>query len=101
MGKACSTNRKQRNVCRILVGKAEGKRPLGRPRRRWVDNNEIDLREVGWDGRDWIDVAQDRDQWRAYVNAVMNLRVPLNAGKLLSSCTTGGFSRKALVHEVS
>jgi hypothetical protein len=54
----------------------DGKRPLGRPRRRWVDNIEMDLREVGWDGGDWIDLAQDRDRWRAYVNAVMNLRVP-------------------------
>jgi hypothetical protein len=54
----------------------EGKRPLGRPRRRWVDNIKIDLREVGWDGGDWIDLAQDRDQWRALVKAVMKLRVP-------------------------
>jgi hypothetical protein len=61
---------------RILVGKSDGKRPLGRPRRRWVDNIQMDLREVGWDGGDWIDLAQDRDRWRTYVNAVMNLRVP-------------------------
>jgi hypothetical protein len=54
----------------------EGKRPLGRPRRRWVDNIKMDLRETGWDGGGWIDVAQDRDQWRALVRAVMNLRVP-------------------------
>jgi hypothetical protein len=54
----------------------EGKRPLGRPRRRGVDNIKMDLREIGWDGGDWIDLAQDRDQWRALVNAVMNLRVP-------------------------
>jgi hypothetical protein len=66
----------RRNAYRILVGKPDGKRPLGRPRRRWVDNIKINLREVGWDGRDWIDLAQDRDRWRAYVNAVMNLRVP-------------------------
>jgi hypothetical protein len=52
------------------------KRPLGRPRRRWVDNIKMDLREIGWEGMDWIDLAQDRDQWRALVNAVMNLRVP-------------------------
>jgi hypothetical protein len=62
--------------CRILVGMPEGKRPLGRPRRRWLDNIKMDLRELGWDGRDWIDLAQDRDRWKAYVNAVMNLRVP-------------------------
>jgi hypothetical protein len=54
----------------------EGKRPLGRPRRRWVDNIKMDLREIRWDGGDWIDMAQDRDQWRALVNTVLNLRVP-------------------------
>jgi hypothetical protein len=54
------------------VGKPEGKRPLGRPRRRWVGNIKMDLREIGWNGMDWI----DRDQWRAHVNAVMNLQVP-------------------------
>jgi hypothetical protein len=58
------------------MGKPEGKRPLGRPRHRWVDNIKMDLREVEWDVRDWIDLAQDRDRWRAYVIAVMNLRVP-------------------------
>jgi hypothetical protein len=61
----------------------------------------MDLREVGWDGTDWIDLAQNRGQWRAPVNIVMNLRVPINAGKLLSSCTTSGFSRRAQLHEVS
>jgi transcription termination factor 2 len=65
-----------RNAYRILVGKSEGKRPLGRPRRRWVDNIQMDLREIGWDGMDWIDLAQDRDQWRALLNTVMNPRVP-------------------------
>jgi hypothetical protein len=59
-----------------IGGKARRKEPLGRPRRRWVDNIKMDLREVGWYGRDWIDLAQDRDRSRAYVNAVMNLRVP-------------------------
>jgi hypothetical protein len=63
------------NAYRILVGKPEGKRPLGRARHRWVDNIKMDLREVGWEGRDWIDLAQDRDRWSAYVNTVMNLRV--------------------------
>jgi hypothetical protein len=53
-----------------------GKRPLGRPRRRWVDSIKMDLREIGWNGVDWIDLAQDRDKWRALVNTVMNLRVP-------------------------
>jgi hypothetical protein len=66
----------KRNANRILVGKPEGKRPLGRPRRRCVDNIKIDLREIGWDGMDWITQAQDRDQWRVLVNTVMNLRVP-------------------------
>jgi hypothetical protein len=65
----------KRNACRILVGNPEGKRPLGRPRRRWVKNIKMDHREIGWDGMDWIDLAQDRDQWRALVNAVRNLRV--------------------------
>jgi hypothetical protein len=65
-----------RNAYRILVGKPEGTRPLGRPRRRWVDDIKIDLREIGWDGMNWIELAQDRDKWRAPVNMVMNLRVP-------------------------
>jgi hypothetical protein len=65
-----------RNVYRILVGKPEGKRPLGTPRRRWVDNIKMDLRETGWNHLDWIELAQDRDQWRALVKTVMNLWVP-------------------------
>ena len=63
-----------RNTHRVLVGKPEGKRPLGRPRRRWEDNMKMDLREVGCDPGEWIDLAVDRDQWRGYVRAVMNLR---------------------------
>jgi hypothetical protein len=66
----------KRNAYRILLGKPEGKRPLRRPRRRWVDNNKMDLREIGWDGVACIDLAQDRDQCRALVNTVMNLWVP-------------------------
>ena len=65
-----------RNAYRILVGKPEGKRPLGRPRRRWEDTIKMDLREVGCDSGEWIDLAEDRDQWRACVRAVMNIRVP-------------------------
>jgi hypothetical protein len=61
---------------RILVGRPEGRRPLGRPRCRWEDDIKMDLQEVGWGGMDWIDMAQDRDRWRAVVSAVMNLRVP-------------------------
>jgi hypothetical protein len=70
----------------ISVGKPEGKRPLGRPRCRWVYNIKMDFREIGWGGMDWIDLAQDRDQWRTLV-------------KFLSSCTIGGFSRRAQLHE--
>jgi hypothetical protein len=75
MGKACSKIGEKRNEYMILVGKPKGKRPLERPRRRRVNNIEMDLREIGWDGMDWIDLAQDRDQWRALVNMVMNLQV--------------------------
>jgi hypothetical protein len=64
-----------RGAYSILVGRPEGRRPLGRPRRRWEDNIKMDLQEMDWGGIDWIDMAQDRDRWRAVVNAVMNLRV--------------------------
>jgi hypothetical protein len=66
----------KRNAYRILVRKPEGKRPLGRPRCRCVGNIKMDLGEIGWDGVDWINMAQNRDQWRALVNTVLNLRVP-------------------------
>jgi hypothetical protein len=66
----------KRNVYRILLGNPGGKKPLGRRRRRWMDNIKMDLREVGWNGMEWIDLVQDRDQWRSLVNAVMNFRVP-------------------------
>jgi hypothetical protein len=66
----------KRNACRLLVGKPEGRRPLGRPRQRWVDNNRMYLVEIRWGGVDWIGLAQDRNRWRALVNSVMNLRVP-------------------------
>jgi hypothetical protein len=62
MGRACSTNGEKRNAYRILVGKLERKRPLERPRRGWVDNIKIDLREIGWEGMDWTDLVQDRDR---------------------------------------
>jgi hypothetical protein len=68
--------REKRNAYRILVGKPEGKRPLARPRSRWVDNIKMDLREIGWGCMDWIYMAQDRDQCRTLVNTVMNPRVP-------------------------
>jgi hypothetical protein len=66
----------ERGEYRFLVGKPEGKRPLWRPRRRWVDNIRMDLQEVGCGYLDWIGLAQDRDRWRTFVSAVMNLRVP-------------------------
>ena len=68
--------RERRGVYRVLVGKPEGKRPLGRPRHRWEDNIKMDLQGVGCGGMDWIELAQDRDKWRALVNTVMNRRVP-------------------------
>jgi hypothetical protein len=74
MGGACSKYEKKRGAYRIVVRRSEGRRPLGRPRRRWEDNIKMDLQEVGW-GMDWIELAQDRDRWRTLVNAVMNLRV--------------------------
>jgi hypothetical protein len=72
MGGPCSTNGEKRNAYRLLVGK----RPLGRPGRRWVDNIRLDLGEVGWDDVNWIGLAKDRNRWRALVNSVLNLRVP-------------------------
>jgi hypothetical protein len=68
--------REKRNAYRILVGMTERKRPLGRPRRTWVDNIKMNLREIGWDGMDWTDLTQNRDYFRAFVNTVMYLRVP-------------------------
>jgi hypothetical protein len=62
--------------CRVLVGRPEGKRPLGKSSHRWEDNIKVDLQDVGWGGMDWIGLVQDRERWRALVNAVMNLRVP-------------------------
>jgi hypothetical protein len=76
MGGACTTNGEKRNVYRLLVGKPEEGRPLGRPRRRWLDNIRMHLEEVGWGDVDWISLAQDRDKWGALVNAAINLRVP-------------------------
>ena len=75
MGRTCSM-KKSRNAYRVLVGKPEGKRPLERQRRRCEENIKMDLREVGCDPEEWIDLAEDRDQWRGYVRAVMNLRIP-------------------------
>jgi hypothetical protein len=78
VGGTCSTHGgwEGRGVYRVLVGRPEGKRPLGRPMRRWEDNIKMDLREIGIDGANWIRLAQDRVQWRAFVKTVMKLRVP-------------------------
>ena len=78
MGGACGAygGGERRGVYRVLVRKPKGKRPLGRPRRRWEDNIKVGLQEVGCEGMDWIELAQDKDRWRALVTAVMNLRVP-------------------------
>ena len=93
--------REERGAYRVLVGKPEGKRPLGRPRRRRVDNIRMDLQGVGCGYVDWIGLAQDRDRWRTLVNAVMNLWVPWNAGNFLTSCKPVSFSRRTLHHGVS
>jgi len=84
-----------------LVGKPEGKRPLGRPRRRWVGNIRMDLHEVGCGYMEWIGLAQDRDRWRKLVSVVMNLRVPRNAGNFLTSCKPVSCSGRTLQHGVS
>jgi len=84
-----------RSAYRVLVGKPEGKRTLGRPRPRWEGNIKMDFQEVGCGSMDWIELAEDRDSRRALVNAVMNLRVPQNAGNFLTS------SRRILLHGVS
>jgi hypothetical protein len=81
------------------MGKPEGGRPQGIPRRRRVDNIKMDIGEIVWDDIDWIDLTQDRDQWRALVNVVKNLQVPYISGEFLSSCTIGSFSRRAQLHE--
>jgi hypothetical protein len=90
-----------RDVYRVLVGKPEGKRPLGRPRHRWEDNVRMDLQEVGIWCEDWIGLAHDRDRWRALVSVVRNLRVPQNEGNFLTSCKPVSFSRKTPLHGVS
>ena len=91
----------ERGVYRVLVGKPERRRPLGKPRRRWADNIRTDLQEVGCVYMDWIGLAQDRDRWRTLMSAVMNLRVPWNAGSFLTCCRPVSFSRRTLHHGVS
>jgi hypothetical protein len=96
MGWPCITNGEKRDAYKLLVGKPEGKRPLGRPRRRWVDN----LGEVGQGDVDWIGLAKDRNRLRALVNSVLNLRVPRNAGKLSSGLASSGLSSSVQLHIV-
>jgi hypothetical protein len=91
----------KRNAYRLLVGMPGGRRPLGRSRRRWLDNIRMDLVEVGLGDVDWSGLAQDRDEWRALVNSVLNLWVPENAGKLSSIQRTRDFSSSAQLHVVS
>jgi len=83
------------------VGKPEGRRPLGRPRGRWVDNIRMDLKEAGCGYVDWIGLAQDRDSWHTLLSVVMNLRVPLNEGNFLTSCKPVSCSRRTLHRGVS
>ena len=101
MGRACSAYGGGGGGYRVLVGKPEGRRPLVRPRRRWEDNIRMDLREVGCGCVDWMELAQDRDRWRALVSAMMNLRVPYNAGNFLTSFRPVNLSRRTLLHGVS
>jgi hypothetical protein len=86
----------KRGVYRVMVGKYGGKRGLGRPRLRWEDNINVNPKEVGCEDMDWIDVAQDRDRWRALVNAVMNFQALLNAGSFLASREIISFSSTPL-----
>jgi hypothetical protein len=86
----------ERGVHRVLVGKPEGKRPLGRPRRRWKDNIKMDVQKVGEGRRDWTELAQDRDRWRALVSTVKKLRVPHNARNFLASCENWSASQEGL-----
>ena len=90
-----------RGVYRVLVGKPEGKKPLGRPRRRWEDNIKMDLQEVGGGCEDWMELAQDRDRWRALVSTVMNFRVPKTRGISGLAAELVSSSRRNLLHGVS
>jgi len=101
MGWACGGYGLGEGVYRVLLGKPEGRRPLGRPSRRWVDNIRMDLQEVECGYMDWIGLAQDRGRWWTLVSVVMNFRVPGNAGNFLTSCKTVIFPRRTLHRGVS
>jgi hypothetical protein len=90
-----------RNTYKILVGKPEGKRPLGGPRRRWYSNIKMDHREREWEGVDWIHLAEDRNQWQTLASMVINFRLLLKAGNFLTSRVNISFSRMTLLHGVS
>jgi hypothetical protein len=90
----------RKGTCIGLAGKPEGKRPLGRPRRMWINNIKMEVLEIGLSVVDWIGLAQDRYSWRALVNAVMNLLVPQNSVKLTSGCTTFGLRSSTQLHRV-
>ena len=100
MGRACGMHGEEERCMQGFGGEPEGKTPLGRPRRRWEGNIMIDLKEVGYGGMDWIKLAQDRDRWRALVNAVMKLRVPQNAGNCFSNWGIISLWRGAVLHGV-
>ena len=87
-----------RGAYRVLVGKFEGKRPLRRPRLRWEDNIKMDLENTGYGGMDWIELVQDRERWWAFVNEVMNLRVPPNVGNFVTGCKPVSFSRRTVLY---
>jgi hypothetical protein len=91
----------KRNMYKLLVGKPERKRPLGRLRCRWIDNIKMDLLEIGVGAVDWTGLAQDKYRWRALVNVVMNFWVQLNAGKLPSGCVTSGLSSGTQLQRVN
>ena len=87
-----------RGVHRVVVAKFEGKRPLGRGRRRWEVNIKMDLQKIGCVDMDWMELAQGRDRWRAFVNVVMDFWVPYSAGNFLTSCKPTSFSRRVLLY---
>jgi hypothetical protein len=97
---ACSRDEREEEHVYVIGGKARGTE-TARKTKRWEDNIRMDLIEVGWGDVDWIGLAKDRNRWRALVNSVMNLRLPLNAGKLSSGIRTGGLSGSAQLHRVS